>query len=288
MPTTTLGSSCPCRAKCRVHGDDPVAVAVESESDIGLAVHDRALERLRRCRAATGVDVRAVGRVEEREHFGAGLREHRRRDAVGRAVGAVEDDACAFELRRERYEEVLVLLHQAARIADETDPTLGRAREDVVAGHRGLDLILRRVRQFQAAVIEELDPVVWRRVVRGADDAARDEVPAPREVRETGRGDMADETDFHPDRAQSRGESALEHAATSPRVASDDDAVPRSTQDIARRPAQPQRELRREVLVRDTANAIGPEKTSHERRAASPRGANTTSLERVSPAKPGD
>ena len=88
---------------------------------------------------------------------------------------------------------------------------------------------------------------------------ARDEVPGPGEVREARRRDVADQTDLHADGAQTRGERAFEHASAPPRVAPDDHAVPRTAEDVAGGTPQSERELGREVLVRDPANAVGPE-----------------------------
>jgi hypothetical protein len=70
---------------------------------------------------------------------------------------------------------------------------------------------------------------------------------------------MAGQPDVHPDRAQPRGERALEHAARAARVAPDDDRVARTAQDLPGRPPEPQRELGREVQVRDAADTISAE-----------------------------
>ena len=126
---------------------------------------DRALEGLGCGRTATEVDVRAVRRVEQRQHVRARAGEDRGRDPIGGAVGAIEHDLQSVEVWRKADEEVLVALHEAAHVANEPDPALGRPRELRVVLHGCLDAVFRRIRKLQAGVIEELDPVVGRRIV---------------------------------------------------------------------------------------------------------------------------
>src|SRR5581483_6001582 len=247
----------------RVDGDDAIAVPVEGEAHVRVVVDDGPGERLRRGRAAAVVDVLAVGRVEEREHLGAGLREDQRSDPVGRAVRAVEHDLHAVEGRRDAPEEVLVLLHQTARVPDEADAAFGRARQPVIADHLALDLVFDRVRKLQAAVVEELDAVVRRGVVRRADDRAGHEGVRAREVREAGRRDVPRETHVDADRAEPRRERSLEHAAAPPRVTADDDRVPAAAEHVARGAPEAQRELGRELEIRDAADAVGAEQAAH-------------------------
>src|SRR6185503_6112260 len=105
-----------------------------------------------------------------------------------------------------------------ARVADESDATLGGAREPIVAGHLALDLILGRVGQLQPAVVEELDAVVRRGVVRRADDRAGRELLGLREVRQARRRDVPDEAHVDAYGAEARREGALEHPAAAARV----------------------------------------------------------------------
>ena len=235
-----------------VDHDHAIAVAVEREPSVGLVLDDEALQCLRCGRPGAGVDVQTVGRVEEREHLRAGVSEHRRRDAIGRAIRTVESDAHALEARRHRDEEVLVVLDQPPRVADQADPALGRARERVFAGHERLDPVFGRVRQFLSTVVEELDPVVRRGVVRGADDRTGHEV--------VHLCDVANEADLHPDRAQPGGERALEHAAASTGVAAYHDRVAGTAEHVPGRAPEPERELRRQIEVGDTADPVGAKK----------------------------
>src|SRR5207237_9400144 len=59
--------------------------------------------------------------------------------------------------------------------------------------------------------------------------------------------------------AESRGKRALEHPAGPPGIAADDHRVPRPAEDMARGAAEPERELRRQVEVRDATDAVGAE-----------------------------
>ncbi len=246
-----------------VDGHDPVAVAVEREADIRLVLHDGLLQRSRRGCTASEVDVRPIGRVEEREDLRAGAGEDRGGDAIGRAVRTVEHHPQPIELGRDRAEKILVLLYEAADVPDQADAALRRPREHRVVGHRRLDPVLGRVGQLEARMVEELDPVVGRRVVRRADHSAGDHVLGPCEVREARGRDMPDEPDVHAHGAEPGREGALEHAAGPPGVAPDDHRVARPAEDVPGRPAEAQGELGREVEVRDPADAVGTEQPAH-------------------------
>ena len=148
-----------------VDDDHAVAVAVEGEPRVGFPLHHEPLERLGCGRATAGVDVLTVGAVERRDHLGACVGEDGGRDPVGRAVRAVERDAQAIEARCHRKEEGLVVLYQAAGVADKPDPALRRPRQGVVAGHERFDLVLDRVGQLLRPLVEELDSVVGRGIV---------------------------------------------------------------------------------------------------------------------------
>ena len=247
------------RTPALVDDDHAVPVAVEREARVGLAIHDESLQRLGSRGAAARVDVLAVGHVEEGEHLGAGVGEYRWGDAIGRSVRAVERDPQAFQPRRHRDEEVLVVLDQAAHVADEPDAALGRARERAVPLHQGFDLVFDGVGELLRAVVEELDTVIGSGIVRRADHRSGDEVVLLRQIREARRGDMADQTDLHAHRAQPRGQRALEHPAAAAGVAAHDHRVTGTAEDMARRSAQAEGELRGQVEIRDPAYPVGAE-----------------------------
>ena len=201
----------------------------------------------------------AVGLVEVREDLRTRLCEDRRRNAVRGPVRAVERDTHAVEPRRLPHEKVLVLLHQSPGVTDQADAALGGTRKGVVSGHQTLDPVLDAIRQLLRAVIEELDSVVWRGVVRRADDGTGHELICLREIREPGCWNMPDQAHLHADRTQPRGERALEHAAASAGVTPDDHRMARPAEDVPGRPAEPKRELRGEVEIRHAADAVGAE-----------------------------
>src|SRR5207237_10649323 len=96
-------------------------------------------------------------------------------------------------------------------------------------------------------------------VVGAADDRSGDELIGLREERQPGSRNVADEAHLHADRTQPGGERAFEHAAAPARVAADDDRVPRPTEDVARRPTKPKRELRCEIEIGHATDAIRTE-----------------------------
>ena len=89
-------------------------------------------------------------------------------------------------------------------------------------------------------MVEELDAVVWRRIVGCADDRAGHEVVRFREVGEPGRRDVPDKPDLRSDRAKPGGKGALEHPAAPPGVAPDHHRVAVTAKDMTGRPAEPE------------------------------------------------
>ena len=74
-----------------------VGVAVERDADIGAHLAHLAAERIGRRRAAVAVDVEAVRLDADGDDVGAQLPQRLGRHPVGGAVGAIDDDAQAFE-----------------------------------------------------------------------------------------------------------------------------------------------------------------------------------------------
>src|SRR3546814_5780088 len=72
--------------------DQPVRVAIQRDSDIRAHFPDAGLQRGRMGGAAFVVDVGAVRRDAERDHFSAQFPERGRRDLVGGAIGAIDHD----------------------------------------------------------------------------------------------------------------------------------------------------------------------------------------------------
>src|SRR5690606_33038798 len=140
-----------------VDEQDPVAVAVEHDADVGAPVaHDRPRGG-RMGRTAVEIDVEAVRLVGHGNDFGAELLEHVRGDVIGGAVGAVDHDPEALEREMGR-ERALAELDVAAggirkplRLAEEA-----RLHGDERNVHHSLYLFLDLIRQLAAGAGKEL------------------------------------------------------------------------------------------------------------------------------------
>ena len=117
-----------------------------------------------------------------------------------------------------------------------------------------LDLLLVRVRQLAPAAVEELDAVVFRRVVRGGNDDAQ----VLAEERDRRSRQHAGEDGVPARRRDAGGEGALESRAGRSRVAADEDPAAAAAPE-RRRTTEPLDERRRQVLAVDTADAVGTE-----------------------------
>jgi hypothetical protein len=140
-------------------------------------------------RAAAQVDVAAVGRAAELDHLGAQPPEQFRRQPEGRAVAAIDGHFHAVEAHRGSPQQVLevlpvqVLIHAICAGAGATPRSSSRKISCSMGALR--------VRQFEAAVGENLDAVVLVRIVRGRDHHAGHERPGARQVGDARSGDHA-------------------------------------------------------------------------------------------------
>src|SRR5471030_2088098 len=146
--------------------DEAVGVAVERDAEVGAVGAHRHRYRFGRGGAVTGVDVETVGLVADGDDFGAQFMEHVRRDIVGGAVGAVDDDFQAAQVQLVR-ESALAKFDVAALGVVEA---LGAAQLfGRHAQHRliqaGFDFQLDRVRQLGTLLGKEFDAVVLEGVV---------------------------------------------------------------------------------------------------------------------------
>ncbi len=173
-----------------VHGEHAVAVAVEGEAD-GVAAREHVARELAHVGgAAAGVDVAPVGVLRDHRHVRAEAPEDLRRDAVGGAVGAVQQhvEPVEVELGEARVQLAQVVLPRAPQLAYAPDrPAAALLARLPRGGPRGapaavrvgaptsgtlqlpLDLQLGLVGELEAVGAEELDAVVAVRVVRGGD-----------------------------------------------------------------------------------------------------------------------
>src|SRR5205085_3959055 len=88
------------------------------KTDIGAVLQDSVLQILRMHRAATFVDVHAVGLVAHGEYFGAELVKNRRRDVIRRAVRAVDDDLETLQIELARIRALAELDVAPTRVVD--------------------------------------------------------------------------------------------------------------------------------------------------------------------------
>ena len=151
----------------RVDREHAVAVAVEGETGVEAPVAD-ALDQALDVRGPDArVDVPAVGVGRNRLHLGAEPAEDLRRDAVGRPVGAVQDDVEAAELQlgKARVQLAQVVLCGAPQLAHAPDARRRGGRGRPAALELALDRELGLVRELVAVGGEELDAVVGEGVV---------------------------------------------------------------------------------------------------------------------------
>ena len=181
-------------------------------------------------------------------HLGAEAAEGVGREAGVRAVGAVDDDPQPGQIRAESLEHVLEV--RVGRDLDAFDRALILGRR---SGEQRLDLLLGFVGELPAATVEELDPVVLGRVVRGGDDAAEVE-----RLQRHGRSRQ------HPgDHAVAAGrddtarERLLELDARLARIPADEDLLGAGPE--RGRPPETFDQLRRQELANDATHTIGAE-----------------------------
>ena len=133
-----------------------------------------------------------------------------------------------------------------------------------------LELVLDRVVELEPVAVEDLEPVVGRRVVRGRDHDPGRERAAPRDEREGRRGHDADDVDVGAEAGRPGRQGGHEHVARAARVLADDDRT--AAADQPRRHGPPERvgDGRLEVDVGHATDAVRAEQAGH--RSAARRG----------------
>ena len=193
------------------------------------------------------VDVLAVRGVPDRGHLGAEPLERLRGDPGIGAVGAVDRDPEAGEVGAEALEHVVeVAVGVDADAVDRPAAAFGRVEQR-------LDLLLGRVGELAAVLVEELDAVVLRRVVRSRDDDAEVE----REQRHGGRREHAGEHGVPAGGDDAARERLLELGAGAAGVTADEDAAAAGPE--RRRLAEPLDEVDGQILADDATDAVGAE-----------------------------
>ncbi|GAA4948462.1 hypothetical protein GCM10023238_13460 [Streptomyces heliomycini] len=255
------------------HGQAPVGVAVVRDAQRGPVLDDRGLQPAEVGRAAAVVDVEPVRVGADGDDLGPGPGERLRGDLRGGAVRLVEDDPQAVQPVRKGADEVGdVTVEPLLVVAHAADAGAGRAvpgGAGAVLLVHGLDPVLQLVGELVTAAGEELDAVVRHGVVaRGEHDA---EVGAERtgEVRHRRRRQHADPQDVHARAGEARDDGGLQELPGRAWVTSDHGGGPvsleraRLGQYVRGGDGQPERHLRRQVRVGDTAHAVRAEESSH-------------------------
>ena len=185
-------------------------------------------ERLRRRRAAFLVDVDTIRLDADGDDVGAQFPQRFRHHLVAGAVGAIDHDAQAIEAevaRKRALGEFDIAVMDAVDAAGAAkacalrEATLHRLVEQL------LDLLLDIVGQLEALRPEQLDAVVFKRIVRGRDHHA--EVGPHRfgQHRHRRRRHRAEQEHVHAHRREAGHHGVFDHVAGPPRILADDDAM---------------------------------------------------------------
>ena len=174
--------------------------------------------------AAALIDVEPVGADTDGDHGGAKFPQHGGGDPVGRAVCAVDDDFQVVEPQAAR-EGGLGGLDIAAGGVVQPGGAAKCARGGEAGGHVGghqrLDLAFRRVGQFAAVGVEQLDAVVLERIVGGRQHHPKVCAQAARQHGDRRGRQRADEGHVHPGADEAGGERGFQHVAREPGVLAD-------------------------------------------------------------------
>ena len=207
-----------------------VGVAVEGDAHGGFALEDFGGDDFGMERAATGVDVAAVGGDVGEDDLaatvGVEFGEELRRDGARGAVGAVDDDAAAIEREaRDGVEQEADVLGAVGLVYGGRGGVGGcvgggaEPAEDLF-----LDGEFGGVGQLVAVGAEELDAVVLPGIVRGGDDDAGSEAMGAGEEGDGGGGDDAGAFDESTTRGEAGGEGGGDPVGGFARVLPDQDA----------------------------------------------------------------
>ena len=184
-----------------------VSVTIESDAQLGALGDDAFLQASEVERTAIGVDVAAVGRSADGNDLRAQRAEKFRAELVRGAVGAIENDAQARELRagNEAAAEKGEILGVERFVGHERFCIL-RCRLSAMLEDIGFESFLDRIREFHSGVREELDAVVVIRIVRSGDNHAGLKIVLTHEAGNPRSGDDPGEGDGNTGLRKARGE----------------------------------------------------------------------------------
>ena len=248
-PSTTS----PLRSTASTRSPSPSKAKATSKS------RARSRERLDVGRAAAVVDVAAVGLDRHRLHVGAEPAEDLGRDAVGGAVGAVEQHARAaqVEVLEAQLELAQVVAGGAVQLADDAGGVAGGAAVRSTSASIRASCV---VGELRAVGAEELDAVVPVGVVRGGDHGRQVEAVAARRAgRRPASAARRRAARARRPRPRPSASARLEHLARLARVAHDQHLRRRRPARARPRRGRARRQLGREELAGDAAHAVGAE-----------------------------
>ena len=201
----------------------------------------------------------------------AGRGEDLRADDAARAVRAVEDDPepVASIVRREPEAVRPVALEQAAAV--DGSGRARRCRRRPSSSVRQMSCSSSSsivVVELEAALVEDLEPVVVGRVVGGRDhDPGREVAAGRRGTRAPGSGTTPASWTSTPDARRAGRDRRDEHVARAPGVLADDERAARADEVVGGGPAEGVGEGRLEVDVGDAADPVRAEESGHRQGA---------------------
>ena len=230
------------------------------------------------------IDVEAVRLDADGDDLGAKLPERFRRDLVGGAVSAVDHDAQSLEAHVAGQGALGEFDIARAHVVDAAGAAEFRGRGELarqIAVDEFLDLLFDLVGELVTVRTEKLDAVVLEGIMRGGDHDADVGAHRARQHGDGGRRHGAEQQRVHADGSEAGDQSIFNHIAGKTRVLADDDAMATFAA-VKNQPgglADFKRELGRDFLIGETANAIGSEigarheffPASRSRRVATPK-----------------
>ena len=232
--------------------------------------------------SALAVDVEAVRLDADRDDVGAELPQRRRRHPIAGTLGAVDDDAQAFEREVARQR---TLGEFDVAVVDAVD-TLGAAKFAAfgqalghIAVDQTFDLVLDLVRQLVAVRPEQLDTVIVEGIVRRRDHDAE---IGPHRAGEHGHGGSRHRPKLqhvHADGGETGDQRGLDHVAGEPGILADHDAVAivaGAAEDDAGRLSHLERQFRRDHAIGAAADPFSTVRASLGRRLGDERNDGVT------------
>ena len=211
-----------------VDDDHAVGVAIERDADIGAHFMHLLRQSRRMRRTAFLVDVEAVRLVVDGDDLGAEFPQRRRRDLVGGAIGAIDDDAQARQRHGARQRALgefdIAVMHAVDALGAAERIRVGQRDLDILVEQR-LDARLDLVGELVAVRAEQLDAVVVIGIVRGRDHHADIGAQRARQHGDGRRRDRAEQEHIHAGRGEAGDQRVLDHVAGKPRILADHDAV---------------------------------------------------------------